>query len=434
PRTPPLASIINPLRFFSTSGYQLSKEEPQSFPTSGFEVIPANVPAAEEQISDYSPHRYYPVYIGEIFQDRFQIRAKLGWGSCSTTWLARDMRLVHLSTVVSSLAYANIECRDKKYVALKVYIHNLMFHRELPFYKHITPYISSSSHIGRKNIRKFHESFTVTGPDGTHIVLVMEPGHIGLYDFQRGMPNQRLPEEMVKAILVEVLQALDFLHTECEAIHADLHPGNLLACADEDENDIFQVMDDHEKESPSTRKQVSEIRTIYASRALIPKEGLLKLSDFGESRIGPGPHEYKALPMVYRAPEIMIEVPWSYPVDIWCVGMTAIDLLGFDGMFNANENAGDLYEATHLAEIISVLDPPPAEFLALNPEFASSFWDETGRWRGIVPIPENVTIESLEGQMDLPLGFVKFLRRTLTWMPDERATAKELLEDPWLKG
>jgi hypothetical protein len=47
-------------------------------------------------------------------------------------------------------------------------------------------------------------------------------------------------------------------------------------------------------------------------------------------------------------------------------------------MFNANENVGDLYEATHLAEIISVLDPPPAEFLALNPELAARFWDETG--------------------------------------------------------
>ncbi|KAJ6042199.1 uncharacterized protein N7446_013265 [Penicillium canescens] len=55
PRTPPLASIINPLRFFSTSGYQPSKEKPQSFPTSGFEIIPADIPAAEEQISDYSP-------------------------------------------------------------------------------------------------------------------------------------------------------------------------------------------------------------------------------------------------------------------------------------------------------------------------------------------------------------------------------------------
>ena len=57
-----------------------------------------------------------------------------------------------------------------------------------------------------------------------------------------------------------------------------------------------------------------------------------------------------------------------------------------------------------------------------------------GKWKGIVPIPENATIESLEGQMGLSLDFVKFLRRTLTWMPGERATAKELLGDPWLKG
>jgi hypothetical protein len=42
-------------------------------------------------------------------------------------------------------------------------------------------------------------------------------------------------------------------------------------------------------------------------------------------------------------------------------------------------------------------------------------------------------LESLEGQMGLPFAFVKFMRRTLTWVPNERATAKDLLEDPWLK-
>ncbi|KAJ5770991.1 uncharacterized protein N7511_003042 [Penicillium nucicola] len=403
PRLSPGASIFTPIRFFSTPGCKFSKEEPRSFPTNGFENLPVEIPVAEEQISDYDPRRYYPVHIGEIFEDRFQVRAKLGWGSCSTTWLARDMR-------------------DKKYVALKVYIHNSVFHRELPFYEHIASYISSSSHVGRENIRKFHESFTIAGPDGKHIVLVQEPALMGVFDFQKGLQDKRFGEEMVKMILVEVLQALDFLHTECEAIHADVHPGNFLACADEDQNDIFQVMDDHEMEAPSDRKQVSGNRTIYASRALIPQEGPLRLSDFGESRIGPGPYKYNALPMVYRAPEIMIGVPWSYPIDIWCVGIAS---------------AGDLCEATHLAEIISLLGPPPAKFLALNPRIAADFWDESvvspGKWKGIVPIPENPVIESMEGQMGLPLSFVKFLRRALTWMPSERATARELLDDPWLK-
>lgn len=29
--------------------------------------------------------------------------------------------------------------------------------------------------------------------------------------------------------------------------------------------------------------------------------------------------------------------------------------------------------------------------------------------------------------------FINFAKRMLTWRPEERATAKELLADPWLK-
>lgn len=28
--------------------------------------------------------------------------------------------------------------------------------------------------------------------------------------------------------------------------------------------------------------------------------------------------------------------------------------------------------------------------------------------------------------------FINFARRMLTWLPEKRATAKELLDDPWL--
>ncbi|KAJ5360769.1 hypothetical protein N7517_009960 [Penicillium concentricum] len=198
------------------------------------------------------------------------------------------------------------------------------------------------------------------------------------------------------------------------------------------ENASFKDVEESEMTNPSARKQVSHDRTIYASRAIFPKEGPLRLSGFSEARIGPGPYDYPAMPMPYRAPEITLGVPWSYPIDIWCVGLVARDLLGLGRPFNADHEAGDMYEAAHLAELIAVLGPPPAAFLALNPEKAAQFWDEEGRWKDIVPIPERGMLESLEGQMDLPLAFVKFMRRTLTWMPNERATAKDLLEDPWL--
>lgn len=46
----------------------------------------------EETIPDYVASRYYPVRLGEILQDRYQIVGKLGYGTSSTVWLARDLR------------------------------------------------------------------------------------------------------------------------------------------------------------------------------------------------------------------------------------------------------------------------------------------------------------------------------------------------------
>src|SRR5271170_5074928 len=39
--------------------------------------------------------------------------------------------------------------------------------------------------------------------------------------------------------------------------------------------------------------------------------------DFGEARIGQR-HQYEEiLPEVYKAPEILLQTEWSYPIDIW---------------------------------------------------------------------------------------------------------------------
>lgn len=43
-------------------------------------------------------------------------------------------------------------------------------------------------------------------------------------------------------------------------------------------------------------------------------------------------------------------------------------------------------------------------------------------------------MEALKCRLKDKAGFLKFIRRALTWMLEERATAKELLQDPWLTG
>jgi serine/threonine-protein kinase SRPK3 len=45
----------------------------------------------EENSPYYEPAHFYPAQIGEILNDRYQIATKLGHGSRSSVWLARDL-------------------------------------------------------------------------------------------------------------------------------------------------------------------------------------------------------------------------------------------------------------------------------------------------------------------------------------------------------
>jgi serine/threonine-protein kinase SRPK3 len=66
--------------------------KPLNFSNPTFVRIPASQKIEEETIPDYVASRYYPVRIGEILKDRYQIVGKLGFGTSSTVWLARDMK------------------------------------------------------------------------------------------------------------------------------------------------------------------------------------------------------------------------------------------------------------------------------------------------------------------------------------------------------
>jgi hypothetical protein len=100
---------------------------------------------------------------------------------------------------------------------------------------------------------------------------------------------------------------------------SDVHPGNLSLGLNN--NSLFKALEDNEFSHPVPRKELSD-RTIYFSRLMKPKVGPLLLSDFGEVRLGPGPHVGDIMPIMYRAPETLLCMQWSYPVDIWSVGLT----------------------------------------------------------------------------------------------------------------
>lgn len=85
---------------------------------------------------------------------------------------------------------------------------------------------------------------------------------------------------------------------------------------------VFTAFEEAEIHEPSPRKEEVDGRIIYVSRELVmPKEwGAPVLCDFGSAVLGNEPHTEDVQPNVYRAPEVILEIPWSYSIDIWNVG------------------------------------------------------------------------------------------------------------------
>ncbi|KAI0809836.1 hypothetical protein GGR55DRAFT_141679 [Xylaria sp. FL0064] len=55
------------------------------------ELIPSDVLVDEEIVPGYKPEHFYPANPGDILDNRYELKAKIGWGSSSTVWLAHDI-------------------------------------------------------------------------------------------------------------------------------------------------------------------------------------------------------------------------------------------------------------------------------------------------------------------------------------------------------
>ncbi|KAF7888991.1 hypothetical protein EAF00_009291 [Botryotinia globosa] len=131
---------------------------------------------------------------------------------------------------------------------------------------------------------------------------------------------------------------------------------------------ILEAFTEAEMNSPSPRKVINGV-TVYASQRFdVPRVfGDSVLSDFGSAVRGDLKRNHGAGPRIYRAPEVMIKAPWSYPIDIWN------DLFEGRHMFHGEDSDNKGYSTrAHLAEVIGMLEPPPLEFLKRGirtPEF-----------------------------------------------------------------
>lgn len=108
----------------------------------------------------------------------------------------------------------------------------------------------------------------------------------------------------------------------------DIKSDNILQ--EIEDKSILESFTQAELKNPSPRKIVNGL-LVYASRRFdLPKVfGRAVLSDFGSAVKGDEKRNHDAQPNVYRSPEVMLKTDWSYPVDIWNVGVMVCMLSQF---------------------------------------------------------------------------------------------------------
>jgi len=89
-----------------------------------------------------------------------------------------------------------------------------------------------------------------------------------------------------------------------------------------EDDTIFKTFEEEEWTEPSTRK-IENDRIIYETRNVdIPDNPYhAVLCDFGDAQFGEETYIGEVMPDLYRAPEIVLGIPWNEKIDIWSVGL-----------------------------------------------------------------------------------------------------------------
>ncbi|QPC59202.1 hypothetical protein HYE67_001433 [Fusarium culmorum] len=364
--------------------------QPRDFPSTGFERIDSSQLVEEERLPFYRRHDYYPMCIGQLIHGRYQVVAKLGYGTTSTVWLSRDLR-------------------DGKFWVLKVHVNTLKHNQEMVVYKHLSGV--NLHHGGRQHVRQFQHTFTLNGLHGDHDVFVMPPLGMSLRTFQDLQKDKVFQCTLVTAALDQVLLGLNYLHN-VNVIHTDMHSDNLLIALTSDM--VLSTVEDNELHRPSARKYVDDT-VIHVSQYMLGGAGNLTICDLGQARIGEV-HRGNAMPVPYRAPE-------------------AWDLLYQEGIFRIYDQSEELNDAHHLAAMTALLGPPPDVFLRRSDK-TSKYWNEKGQWHGPVPFPSDRKIQYLKTNLsgEDRDSFLDFLAGVLTWLPGDRLSTFDAYFHPLLRG
>ncbi|VEU20387.1 DEKNAAC101325 [Brettanomyces naardenensis] len=194
-------------------------------------------------------------------------------------------------------------------------------------------------------------------------------------------------EDLARHVIIQVAEALLYLHESVGIVHRDLKPENIFfnpILLKPSRNRILRLSDD-----PNTKLDEGEFRMNYGGGGI----GLVKIGDFGLSKQIFADNSLKTPcgTIGYTAPEIVKDMKYSKEVDMWALGCILYILLcGFPPFFN--DSIDELTQKVAKGEY----------------EFLSPWWDEISD------------------------GAKHCASKLLTVNPRERYSITQFMNDPWI--
>ena len=240
--------------------------------------------------------------VGDILQARYEIKADLGEGT-----FGKVVKVVDLY--------------NHRGVALKI-IKNVQKYREAAKLEiNVLSKIGKYDPGGRYRCVTMLDYFDFHG----HMCIAFEMLGKSVYEFLKDNDYQPYPMHQVRQMSYELSDAVNFLHKN-RLTHTDLKPENILF-----------------------RNSASEMK----DGVNVVKSAEIRLIDFGSATFDHEHHSLIVSTRHYRAPEVILELGWSQPCDVWSIGCIVFEFAFGNTLFQTHE------DKEHLAMMERILGRIP---------------------------------------------------------------------------
>ncbi|KAI8472103.1 MAG: Serine/threonine protein kinase SRPK1 [Monoraphidium minutum] len=192
---------------------------------------------------------------------------------------------------------------------------------------------------------------------------------------------------------------------------------------------------DEGQAAPRRRRLVYESRVLRSSADMAGARA--KVVDFGNACWLDKRFTDDVQTRQYRCPEVILGAKWGAPADVWSVACLVFELATGDYLFEPKSGPSWDRDEDHLALMIELLGRMPRRVWSTGRN-ARDYFNRQGELRHIRKLKpwglREVLADKYRFTAKEAADLADFLLPMLRLVPEERATAAEMLRHPWLSG